>query len=51
MRSTVQRLKAIVCRRGAETIYECRHCGTAVDAETEVCPDCGAEEIARYRVP
>jgi len=29
-------------------VHECRHCGCAVDAETDACPDCGREEIAQY---
>lgn len=31
-------------------VSECRRCGTTVDADTERCPRCGAEAIARYHV-
>ncbi|WP_254768555.1 zinc ribbon domain-containing protein [Salinilacihabitans rarus] len=31
-------------------VYECRNCGTTVDPGTRRCPNCGAEEIASYRV-
>ena len=33
---------------GSEVYYECRQCGTAVDAETDPCPECGGA-IATYR--
>ena len=28
--------------------YECRRCGTTVDAPEGACPECGHEEIAEY---
>jgi len=29
------------------TLYECRHCGTTLSADTETCPTCGGEDVAR----
>lgn len=29
-------------------VYECRNCGTTLDAPEDGCPACGAEEIVRY---
>jgi DNA-directed RNA polymerase subunit RPC12/RpoP len=33
-----------------EVVYECRHCGTSVDKDTEACPTCGSKTIATYRI-
>jgi len=33
------------------TIYECRHCGTTVDSQTDSCPYCGPTEIIEYELP
>lgn len=33
-----------------QTVSECRHCGTTVEAGTKRCPECGHEAIARYHV-
>jgi|GEM_PF-1861283 rubrerythrin len=36
---------------GTQTVvYECRECGRTVDGETDRCPACGTESIARYPV-
>lgn len=36
---------------GPETVvHECRDCGRTVDGDTDRCPACGTESIARYRV-
>lgn len=29
-------------------LYECRQCGTAVDSESDPCPCCERDSIARY---
>lgn len=34
--------------RGPTVIYECRRCGTTLDAEATACPYCGPTEIARF---
>lgn len=31
-------------------MFECRLCGTTLDAETETCPECGTAEISRYEI-
>jgi rubrerythrin len=31
------------------TLYECRHCGTTLSADTETCPTCGGEDVACYQ--
>jgi rubrerythrin len=37
--------------RAERTVHrECRNCGTAVDAETEQCPECDATEISRVEL-
>lgn len=33
-----------------ETLFECRRCGTSLDAAVEVCPECESAEIASYRI-
>jgi rubrerythrin len=34
----------------SETVlYECRNCGSTLEAETEQCSECGAFEVASYR--
>lgn len=35
---------------GSEVIYECRRCGVKLSEESEVCPECGSEEIASYEL-
>jgi len=32
----------------ADTVSECRRCGTSVDSGADTCPECGSDEIARY---
>jgi primosomal protein N' len=34
----------------AAVIVECRHCGCTVEPDTESCPACGAETLARYEI-
>lgn len=29
-------------------VYECKNCGTTVSEQEDVCPACGASDIARY---
>ena len=31
-------------------IYECRHCGTNVSADTDCCPACNGDDIVRYSI-
>lgn len=31
-------------------VYECSACGTSVDADSDACPTCGAENISVYRI-
>jgi rubrerythrin len=31
-----------------DTIYECRQCGTTLEADLEECPVCGSGEIVSY---
>lgn len=35
-------------RSNHQVLYECRHCGTTLDADSEQCPTCGTAEIARF---
>lgn len=30
---------------GVERHYECRECGTNLDADADECPDCGGEPV------
>lgn len=35
--------------RGDDTVvYECRRCGTTLDANARTCPYCGPTEIVRF---
>jgi predicted RNA-binding Zn-ribbon protein involved in translation (DUF1610 family) len=43
IRSTLRRLLS-----DSMALYECRSCGTTLDADQEMCPACGSDEIARY---
>lgn len=44
-------LASLVTRAADETVVaECRRCGTAVDADTSVCPTCGSEDIVWYSI-
>ncbi|SNZ18009.1 hypothetical protein SAMN06269185_3197 [Natronoarchaeum philippinense] len=31
-------------------VYECRRCGTSIDASATNCPECGEAEIVRYEL-
>ena len=45
----IETVKTILFRGdGSGIVYECRQCGTTVDSEDDVCPDCGSEEIAQF---
>lgn len=35
-------------REREQILYECRHCGTEVDADSLSCPECNSNEIARF---
>ncbi|ELY50968.1 hypothetical protein C493_18321 [Natronolimnohabitans innermongolicus JCM 12255] len=41
-------LRQLFQRRRSQSLFECRRCGTNVDAETETCPVCESAEISRY---
>jgi len=48
-RDMFERLHRALSRQSRSVEYgECRQCGTAVDASTRCCPDCGSAEIASY---
>lgn len=36
--------------RSPSVVYECRHCGTTLDAGTEHCPRCETVSVVRYEV-
>jgi len=47
--STISRLRQMLALGAqADSVSECRLCGTSVDSEAKICPECGSEEIARY---
>lgn len=33
-----------------EVVWECRQCGTNLSPGADECPDCGSDEIGRYRI-
>ncbi|MFC6838459.1 hypothetical protein [Halomarina ordinaria] len=43
-------LRAVVTRFDApsDRVYECRRCGTTLDADAEACPRCDSTSIACY---
>jgi len=49
--SLVDVLREVVGIRTASTstLYECRHCGTTLPADTEMCPTCGWRDVACYQ--
>jgi rubrerythrin len=47
---SVRRLLPRVTARGTETIYECRRCGTTLDAERAVCPYCGPTNVVEIEL-
>ena len=36
--------------RAGEVIYECRNCGTILDADEEKCPQCDSTDVAHYEI-
>jgi len=46
LRSAVVRL--LPPERTLESLTECRHCGTNLDATADRCPACGRSEISSY---
>ena len=34
--------------RDEKFVYECRRCGTTLEADIDVCPHCGKRDIAVY---
>jgi len=43
-------LRSILGGQSLRRLYECRECGTTVQADTEACPACGSEGIAEYEL-
>ncbi|MFC7209868.1 hypothetical protein ACFQL3_05140 [Natronoarchaeum sp. GCM10025321] len=39
-----------VGRQRPERIHECRHCGTTLASETELCPYCFETDVIRYEI-
>jgi predicted RNA-binding Zn-ribbon protein involved in translation (DUF1610 family) len=33
-----------------EVVVECRQCGANLSTDAHECPDCGSDEIGRYRI-
>lgn len=33
-----------------KTLFECRRCGTNLEATVDACPECNSAEIASYRI-
>jgi uncharacterized OB-fold protein len=51
MMRKLQWLKTAVLQGGRRrTIRECRRCGTTVNSQRDVCPECGTDGIACYRL-
>ncbi|WP_435101509.1 hypothetical protein [Halarchaeum sp. P4] len=40
------RLWEVVDGRGDDSFRECRRCGTTLEADGEVCPACGSDDVA-----
>lgn len=36
--------------RPTTVLYECRNCGTNVDADATTCPACGGDDIVTYAI-
>jgi len=34
----------------SSTLWECRNCGETLSEDTDECPSCGAEDVARYEI-
>jgi predicted RNA-binding Zn-ribbon protein involved in translation (DUF1610 family) len=34
----------------SDVVVECRQCGANLSPDTDECPECGSEEIGRYRI-
>ena len=51
MAPIIHELKGAIDRtRGGREFFECRHCGTDVEAGTVQCPNCESAEIASYKL-
>jgi len=48
--SIIGRLRSFVGDGVPTRVYECRHCGTSVDPDTEECPSCGRSEMVALEV-
>jgi len=47
----IETLKALVIgSTRPHPIYECRTCGTSVDKDVDVCPECSSDSIAQYEI-
>jgi uncharacterized OB-fold protein len=42
------RLRTVTTR--ADIVCECRRCGTTVAPDADDCPECGGDDITRYRI-
>lgn len=47
--NALQTIKDVFSTNGV-VIYECRRCGTTVDSESDPCPFCELDCIARYDI-
>ena len=46
--SVLDRLLGSDSNVNASVIYECRRCGTSLEPDVTLCPECGACDVARY---
>jgi len=45
----IETLRSVLAGAPA-VVHECRQCGRTVEADTQRCPACGTDSIARYAV-
>ncbi|MFB6217654.1 MAG: hypothetical protein ABEH77_00500 [Halobacteriaceae archaeon] len=43
-------VRSLVGETEQSRVYECRHCGTTVEADTEECPACGRASVTAFEV-
>lgn len=44
----IETVKTLLFDGGGGVVYECRRCGTNVDAGDAMCPACESTDIAQY---
>jgi rubrerythrin len=44
----LRRVRGLIGDEG--TVYECRHCGTTLESNTQTCPQCGRSEVVAYDI-